>query len=804
MKKKIINGLLIAVVLVAATSSFVSCKDYDADNYNELQAKYLSLQDAFNKQVAAMQDYVLTSKYNQEVGANYDVNKGTIKQRLDDIEAELDPTNPSSLAEQVHKNNEAIASLGDTLTHFVFMWGDDLKSAYANAGKAKQIALSYDTDTAAINTAIKNAKDVADNAKDVADKAWNYVNQGLAKDKDGNTKEDFQAWVKYFEEADKALADDIAALQDKVNNILTLIQQEVTGIEIQGTYNPIFGTFSYPIGVQSNILGAYYGVAGGFVQFPASDASEAQIASWANKTPILTKDELAAIYDVSKCIRYNKDEILMVEGDDNAGNAGKLYLTVNPSNVKFDDSYFTLRASDNTVSKVLLSPVKACTEQLKWGYNRAAAENSPNGFYVATAQIKKDVVNDVALSFNMKGLATQIQSMMNDWSSTSASDLAKLALTIHDGLKTNVPRLGVQYQWQDAVSGDWKNYVSKYDIAAVSVKPLGFDFLLVEKDGAVVPMDFSQGIVKFQNKLTAKEKAFEMELLQEIAQMIVVNIPWPNVVTSVPTLDGVYTIQEADGKMHVHIKATANFSGATASKTVYITAGSIYHNDGTIPDLPSANVPITIPAISVSGTAPVDLDITEVYATIKNSIESTINNLNVNVGNTVDKYLQKIINAQNKIFGKVEKFASNLNRYVQPALIAYSGEFNGYFYPSRNHATPTEVKKGTKIMLYPTTLSGEIVAPAFKKYVAISGVWKLGDITSEENAKDANDAVNAAASVKQNALNTVFDGTQFNMSNGIEINTGSLKPGYVYEFIYECLGYNGKVAGKKYYIAIHE
>ena len=35
----------------------------------------------------AMQDYVLTSKYNQEVGANYDVNKGTIKQRLDDLEA---------------------------------------------------------------------------------------------------------------------------------------------------------------------------------------------------------------------------------------------------------------------------------------------------------------------------------------------------------------------------------------------------------------------------------------------------------------------------------------------------------------------------------------------------------------------------------------------------------------------------------------------------------------------------------------------------------------------------------------------
>ena len=96
-------------------------------------------------------------------------------------------------------------------------------------------------------------------------------------------------------------------------------------------------------------------------------------------------------------------------------------------------------------------------------------------FYVANATINKNDVNDVALSFNLKGMAKQIQSMMSDWSKTSASDIAKLALTIHDGMKTNVPRLGVQAQWKDTLG--WKNYVSKYDVAAFSVKPLGFDFL---------------------------------------------------------------------------------------------------------------------------------------------------------------------------------------------------------------------------------------------------------------------------------------------------------------------------------------
>ena len=123
MKKKIINGLLFAVALVAATSSFVSCKDYDADNYNELQAKYLSLQDAFNKQVAAMKDYVLTSRYDSETGysASELAAKGTIKKRLDDLENdyttlngkfndELDPTKVGSLAYQIAQNNIAIAT----------------------------------------------------------------------------------------------------------------------------------------------------------------------------------------------------------------------------------------------------------------------------------------------------------------------------------------------------------------------------------------------------------------------------------------------------------------------------------------------------------------------------------------------------------------------------------------------------------------------------------------------------------------------------------------------------------------------
>ena len=59
MKKKIIYGLLFAVAMVTASSSFVSCKDYEGDDYAQLKEENLSLRDALNQQIAGMSAYAL-------------------------------------------------------------------------------------------------------------------------------------------------------------------------------------------------------------------------------------------------------------------------------------------------------------------------------------------------------------------------------------------------------------------------------------------------------------------------------------------------------------------------------------------------------------------------------------------------------------------------------------------------------------------------------------------------------------------------------------------------------------------------
>ena len=748
MKKKIINGLLFAVALVAATSSFVSCKDYNGDNYAELQEKYLTMQAAFDKQVDAMKAYVLQSQYDSEVGDNYPTAKGTIKDRLDVLETyknELKNDSFPKYAELIHQNNIAIATARGIADEALNRSKND--SIYL-----RNLLVGWDTggelgdmvaEAAGLLTHMKNNKDAYDKAVENAQKAYDFIKDS----KFNNIKELETA----YDGAVAQLNTRIDSLRDVVNELKEVMRAEVTGIEIQATKNPLFGSFAYPIGVQSNILAAYYGEFEKKVYFPAGDLDD---GVWANETAAILNSELQEIGAPEEDFGPG---IVMVEGP---GNAGKLYLTVNPSNVNMAGKEFTLRSSDNKVSKVALSQLEVCTEQLKWGYNRAA---SANGFYVATAEIKKEEANEVALSFNLKGMATEIKNIMSDWSSVNASDIAKLALTIHDGMKADVPRLGVQAQWKDDLG--WKNYVSKYDVAAFSVKPLGYDFLY--------KMDFSEGIVKFHNKLTAKEKAISAELINKIAKLVAFELKLGTITKENIEID-------ADGNIYVIV------SSDTKPLTLTITAGSL----NTTPAVPSVDKQLKIEDNN-------KINITPLFDEINKAIQTKLAEVQNEANGAVNKVLNKVIDIENKIFGKVESVAKNPNRYIQPALIGKCNQL-GYFYPSRIYLAPTQVQKGQKIEFRPTTLTAELVAPAYKKYVAVSGAWSVDDVNDTKPAvvKQLND--------DNKVLNTVFNGAEYNAENGFVFDTANIPAGTVVEFIYECLGYNGKVAGKKYYIEVYE
>lgn len=797
MKKKIINGLLFAVALVAATSSFVSCKDYEGDNYAELQEKYSTLEEAYQAQVQAMKDYVLTSRYDAETGYTPEMaaSKGTIAKRLEELEKDT-----ASLAERIAKNGLAIAQAKalaqyasdlakadsvrldgmDALwAKLVAYWGDDLNSAVE---KAAEVLVTVAQDSTKWNEAYDSIAKNAQSWNDVRDYVlahqaeWNEAYDSIAKRSEewnravavadsarnfiyDNYKGEFknlQELIDAYKAADEALQEQIDDLKADVEKILKALRTEITGITVQAAVNPIFGSFAYPVDVQSNVLAAYYGEFSESVAFPAGDGED--VNYWVGDVPAILTEELTAIDAPVKMYAQG------IQMNENAGNAGKLYVTVNPSNVDFDGKFFTLRTSDNQVSKVSLSALEPCKEQLKWGYQRASA----NGFYVANAEIKKENAADVALSFDMNksGIATIVEGIMNDWTKTGVTDIAKLAYVVADGIKADVPRLGVQAQWQDAITGEWKNYVSKYDLAAFSVQPFGFDVLAYD-------VDFSGGIIKLKNQITAKEKALSQELINMIAKAINVKIGLPETAGQIVNDNGtiklrISGIEFETEKTEIDVPANAFGTG-----------------------VPSETEKLTITPIK-GLTKVYEADITSLFDAIQKGIEGSLSGVNGTVDQAVNKVLNKIISVENKIFDKVAGVAKNPNRYLQPALVAQS-EALGYFYPSRIYFAPTQVKKGTKLMLYPTTLTGETVAPAFKKYVAVCGAWDVDNINKTTSPKEFNTG---------GVMNTIFDGSEYDLQKPFEYVVDA-PAGTVIEIIYECLGYNGKIAGKKYYIEVY-
>ena len=583
----------------------------------------------------------------------------------------------------------------------------------------------------------------------MADSAWNFVNKGKVNVL-GKDIENLQEMATLYDDAVADLHERIDSLCDEMDAIKNTLRKEVTGIEIQATINPIYGTFAYPFDVQSNVLAMYYGEiksAGKTWYFPAAEKDKNWVYTYDDGIAPVLESELKAIkapgFGGDKAEVFHDGDIVM---EDKVGNAGKLYLTVNPSNVNFDKAMFTLRNSKNEVSKVELSPLAESNDELLWGYRRSAA----NGFYETEAYISKNVVKDVALNFDFTQVKSEAKNILDNFGKVSTReavvDVAKLGLAVMNAMQTKAPRLGVQYQWKDELTG-WKNYVSKYELAAVSAKPLGFDAL------NVLDHQFDAKIVKIKNALTAKERAYK----KEIENYLSIQIGFTGDIEKL-----------ADGRIIMHINLT---DGQMGSVDFTALENKIQSLDASYtPSIGVVNIP--------NGATTVDVDITTMFSAI-GQLQTKLGDANTKIQNVLDR----LISIQNRLFDKAAQLASTPSRYIQPALLA-SNTSLGYFYPSRTYFAPTQVKAGETIKLYPTTLTGEVVAPAYMKYVAI--------LAGPNATTNYNDGVEG--------LNAKLQGYKYNLHEPIQI---TLTEKGVYEFIYQAVGYNGIVSGKKYYIEVY-
>ena len=245
------------------------------------------------------------------------------------------------------------------------------------------------------------------------------------------------------EAATKAALDALDEQVGKLTEILNSIYKtQVTSLNIDAIKNPVFGFLSAPVDIQSNLLIACYGKASSDIEFPVGSGEYIAYAD-----DVLTLDD----------------------------NAGKLYVTVNPSSVDFSGKTLTLEGTSGKQAPVVLSPLVPSTQELLFGWTRGT-----NAFYETTATIPEDNLKDLAVDItkqDLLDLKDDVKYLINERQHTKrgAVNLLKDLYDLYTRNMYSAYRL-------KATWGDGYNTFSETKIAALALKPLSYSF---DPEGAI-------------------------------------------------------------------------------------------------------------------------------------------------------------------------------------------------------------------------------------------------------------------------------------------------------------------------------
>ncbi|MDD4534436.1 MAG: hypothetical protein WCS15_09455 [Prevotella sp.] len=484
------------------------------------------------------------------------------------------------------------------------------------------------------------------------------------------------------------------ALDSRITALENALKQQVTSITVNGAYSPIIGSYALPMGdIRNTILSAYYGDAASF-RFPTSTQS-----FYADSRYTLSDADLEITGQTGRPLEGGT---VIVSEDGQEGNAGTLYMTLNPTNVDLTGKTFALVNSQGTESAVKLSPVVSSDKVLTFGYTRA----NTNGFYETKATVTADIAKSVQPALVKSDIAKVAAELVNTFAG-GPTDLTKVVGLLYTNFKDVLPALALKTFWD--ANGTVNSALSQYSVAATAVNPLSFGTL--------------QNLNIQLPKITA---------LQQLG----VNI------------DTLYV----------------NSFGPSQPYTV-----TIKYNDGT------------------EKTLSID------------EINALVDKINTNYSNTVGS-VNDYIAIFNNLSDRLSSFINKFNLRLQPAMFIYK---NNSLYLLSNVPYATDaVTSGTNITF--TSYTAELLAPAYKKWVAVTNVWNTSEdavkdkvggqiVASAQNGDATLKAALADANNGENMNQIVFGTTR----NG---NLGTLQSGKVYEISYSAVDFHGKVAARKFYV----
>ena len=476
MKKKIVNGILLVAILFAATSAFVSCKDTDSDVQAELLAKIAALQtqlDNLKGQVGPQgpQGPQGPAGQNGQDGQDgQDGQNGLTPYVGENGNWWIGTTDTGVAAKgqngQDGQNGQNGQNGQDGLTPFIGengnWWIGTTDTGVAAKGQNGQNGLTpfigengnwwigtTDTGVAAKGQNGQNGLtpfigengnwwigttdtgvSATGNIQSITDQINNLQTQiNDLKTKIGDAEKALDAFNKTVE----SIQQQIDALGKRIQDIY---QTEVTSISVDQVVNPMFELIT-PFGVNSNLLMTFFGEqAKRDIYFPKG-ADE----------PYVWKGDY------------------FIEG---TGNAGMLYVTVNPSSVDFTGKTLKLVSTTGNESPVVLTELVKSNKELKY----ITRSDNDNAFYEAYATIPQENLAKAYFTWeptDMKAFKNQIIELIHN---AGKEDIANMLQTLTNLIAGNdIPAYRLQASW-----GEGYYTYSPANIAAIAIKPLSFAF----------------------------------------------------------------------------------------------------------------------------------------------------------------------------------------------------------------------------------------------------------------------------------------------------------------------------------------
>lgn len=503
----------------------------------------------------------------------------------------------------------------------------------------------------------------------------------------------------------KTIEGQLTKVETKINAIVYALENMVTSVTVNATSNGILANSKVFPGLNLQFLGAAYGQATYAGEFPSTEADDYV----AGHGVVLTANDIAG----AKKTEWGANDYLPVE----KANAGTMYFTLNPSNISDLEAQqiaLSLVNSQNAASFVKIGKAeKDTTTVLEWGLTRA--EFQPT-LWKAEATIDLDdaetlkKVIDPTQMIDFKTIADKVRTLISDaYHSARTTSAAKATAkeVLKDGaqivatlLKTEIPSmpaLALKAEWNDTVGT--RSVLSDYSLAATAYKPLSFGFgAELGIDGRTISLDkIDAAVAKVVNKIQDKANRLDVKLQDAKINVDLSGLTAGSTIYLVFKGDANGDIDKTSFEVVTTAPAGANYIGLTTALPV-LTAGQTYYGPMLVTDALFTSVPVTALNEMVSEALQVINDV--------NYYADRAKNLEVRATNFLEKYINKVI----------LKIANDgLTRVLEPVLLYQGSEGVNRLAPG------VSVKAGAEIDLIPTTMTYELFAPAYKKYVAVIG-----------------------------------------------------------------------------------